>query len=269
MNIIFKMLKYLKNYSNLIKGVIIIALVALLVVQSISFMNHKSSYKEEVSVLQTELDSLSTKNEELENQVSELDELLTKSNTVLVSKDTYILQLEEEIEALKFANQELTKENQALQKTNKDLATAKSTGTVKAAGNYDQATQVWNSLKALGLNDYVCAGIMGNIMAEVGGQTLDISRWPQYSLNTYYGICQWAGSRKQRLLNDFGTTLEDQIRFLSVELFEEIPKGSSFYNMQDEKEAALYFAKYYERCGSGSYSVRQSNATKALEYFTK
>jgi hypothetical protein len=38
--------------------------------------------------------------------------------------------------------------------------------------------------------------------------------------------------------------------------------------MQDEKEAALYFAKYYERCGSGSYSVRQSNATKALDYFT-
>ena len=126
-------------------------------------------------------------------------------------------------------------------------------------------------MKAQGWNDYVCAGIMGNLMAEVGGQTLDISRWAQYSAtNTkYYGICQWAGSRKQRLLNDFGTTLESQLRFLSVELFEVIPKGSSFYNMQDEKEAALYFAKYYERCGTSSYSVRQSNATIALQYFTK
>ena len=121
----------------------------------------------------------------------------------------------------------------------------------------------------MGLNEYVCAGILGNIMAEVGGQTLDISRWAQYSAaNTkYYGICQWSGGRKNRLLNDFGTTLEDQIRFLSVELFEVIPKNSSFYNMQDEKQAALYFAKYYERCGTGSYSVRQSNATKALNYF--
>ena len=106
-------------------------------------------------------------------------------------------------------------------------------------------------------------------MAEVGGQSLDISRWPQYSQGTYYGICQWAGSRKNRLLNDFGTTLDDQIRFLSVELFEVIPIENSFYNMQDEREAALYFAKYYERCSSKYYSVSQNNATKALTYFTK
>ena len=255
MSIIFKILKYLKNYSNLIKGVIIIALALIMVTQAIYISESKSSYKEEVSVLQTELDSLRTKNEELETKASAQEETLAENEKVLLEKDAQIQQLE--------------KENKALEKTAKDLATAAKTGSIKADGNYNQATEVWNGLKALGLNDYVCAGIIGNIMAEVGGQTLDISRWPQYSQNTYYGICQWAGSRKQRLLNDFGTTLNDQIRFLSVELFEVIPKGNSFYNMQDEKEAALYFAKYYERCGSGSYSVRQKNATKALEYFTK
>ena len=259
MSIIFKMLKYLKNYSNLIKGVIIVALAVALVLQSVilsvQLSNIKSSYKEEVSVLQTELDSLRKQNEELETKVSKQEETLANYEKVLLDKDAKI--------------QELEKENKALEKTAKDLATASKTGSIKADGNYNQATEVWNGLKALGLNDYVCAGIMGNIMAEVGGQTLDISRWPQYSQNTYYGICQWAGSRKQRLLNDFGTTLNDQIRFLSVELFEVIPKGNSFYNMQDEKEAALYFAKYYERCGSGSYNVRQTNATKALQYFTK
>ena len=255
MSIIFKMLKYLKNYSNLIKTCIIIALVVALLTQFVYVSNYKSSYKEEVSVLQTELDSLRKQNEELETKVSEQEETLAKNEKVLLDKDAKI--------------QELEKENKALEKTAKDLATASKTGSIKADGNYNQATEVWNGLKALGLNDYVCAGIIGNIMAEVGGQTLDISRWPQYSQKTYYGICQWAGSRKQRLLNDFGTTLNDQIRFLSVELFEVIPKGNSFYNMQDEKEAALYFAKYYERCGSGSYSVRQTNATKALQYFTK
>ena len=255
MSIIFKMLKYLKNYSNLIKTCIIIALVVALLTQFVYISNYKSSYKEEVSVLQTELDSLRKQNEELETKVSEQEETLAKNEKVLLDKDAKI--------------QELEKENKALEKTAKDLATASKTGSIKADGNYNQATEVWNGLKALGLNDYVCAGIIGNIMAEVGGQTLDISRWPQYSQKTYYGICQWAGSRKQRLLNDFGTTLNDQIRFLSVELFEVIPKGNSFYNMQDEKEAALYFAKYYERCGSGSYKVRQSNATKALQYFTK
>ena len=254
MSIIFKMLKYLKNYSNLIKTCIIIALVIILAVQSACFINHKSSYKEEVSVLQTELDSLRKQNEELETKASKQEETLASYEQVLLEKDAQIQKLEDEIKVLK--------------KTNKDLTAVKN-NSFKADGNYNQATEVWNGLKALGLNDYVCAGIMGNIMAEVGGQTLDISRWPQYSQKTYYGICQWAGGRKQRLLNDFGTTLNDQIRFLSVELFEVIPKGNSFYNMQDEKEAALYFAKYYERCGSGSYSVRQRNATKALQYFTK
>ena len=254
MNIIFKMLKYLKNYSNLIKTCTIIALVIILAIQTIVCCNYKSSYKEEVSVLQTELDSLKAKNEELETKVSEQEETLANNEKVLLDKDAQIQQLKDDVKKLKEASSKKT-----------------STQFVKADGNYNQARQVWNYLRDLGLNKYVCAGILGNIMAEVGGQTLDISRWAQYSAaNTrYYGICQWAGSRKQRLLNDFGTTLEAQIEFLSVELFEVIPKGNSFYNMQDEKQAALYFAKYYERCGSSSYSVRQKNATKALEYFTK
>ena len=265
MSIIFKMLKYLKNYSNLIKSVIIIALAVVLLINSICFYNCKSSYKEEVSVLQTELDSLSTKNEELETKASEQEETLAENEKVLLEKDAQIQELESNVEALEKENAELKKSAQT-----KPAVSTGSQSTTQVTGKYSQATQVWNGLKALGLNDYVCAGIMGNIMAEVGGQTLDISRWSQYSSTSsgYYGICQWAGSRKQRLLNNFGTTLEAQIQFLGVELFEVIPKGNSFYNMQDEKEAALYFAKYYERCGSGSYSVRQSNATKALDYFT-
>lgn len=265
MSIIFKMLKYLKNYSNLIKSVIIIALAVVLVINSICFYNCKSSYKEEVSVLQTELDSLSTKNEELETKASKQEETLAENEKVLLEKDAQIQELESSVEALEKENAELKKSAQT-----KPVVSTGSQPTTQATGKYSKATQVWNGLKALGLNDYVCAGIMGNIMAEVGGQTLDISRWSQYSSTSsgYYGICQWAGGRKQRLLNNFGTTLEAQIQFLGVELFEVIPKGNSFYNMQDEKEAALYFAKYYERCGSGSYSVRQSNATKALDYFT-
>jgi uncharacterized coiled-coil protein SlyX len=268
MNIIFKMLKYLKHYSHLITGVIIVALVVILAMQSalqsVKLNNLKSSYKEEVSVLQTELDSLSTKNEELETKASAQEETLAENEKVLLEKDAQIQKLESSVEALE-------KENAELKKSAAAKPTTSTNTTTQASGKYSQATQVWNGLKALGLNDYVCAGIIGNIMAEVGGQTLDISRWSQYSSTTsgYYGICQWAGGRKQRLLNDFGTTLEAQIKFLGVELFEVIPKGNSFYNMQDEKEAALYFAKYYERCGSGSYSVRQSNATKALKYFTK
>ena len=246
MDIIFKVLRYLKKYSNQIKSVVFIVLFVLCILQSIQINNYKSSYEEEKisgSTMETELDSIKQQNNELQTKLSDYEQIIS-------GKDKQIQQLESKIKEL-------------------ESKIPKANTTFKADGNYNQATEVWNGLKALGLNDYVCAGILGNIMAEVGGQTLDISRWPQYSQKTYYGICQWAGSRKQRLLNDFGTTLNDQIRFLSVELFEVIPKGNSFYNMQDEKQAALYFAKYYERCGSSSYGESQTNATTALNYFTK
>ena len=251
MDIIFKILKYLKKYKNLIKSVAMIALMVICIVQTVQISNYKSSYEEEVisgSTVQAELDKLKKENEDLKSQIFDYE-------YYIADKDEQIQKLESEV--------------LDLQETSKKLATAAKTGKVQADGNYNQAQEVWNYLRDLGLSEYVCAGIVGNIMAEVGGQTLDISRWPQYSHNGYYGICQWAGSRKNRLLNDFGTTLENQVEFLSVELFEVIPKDNSFYNMQDEKEAALYFAKYYERCSSKYYTVRQNNATKALEYFTK
>ena len=249
MNIIFKILNYLKNYRNIIGCVLALLLVIMCIVQTIRVGNYKSSYEEELksgSTVQAELDSIKLENEDLKSQIFDYE-------YYIADKDEQIQKLEEQV--------------QKLEDTSAKLAASK-TSTFKADGNYNQARTVWNYLRDLGLNEYVCAGILGNIMAEVGGQTLDISRWPQYSQHYYYGICQWSAGRKQRLLNDFGTTLEDQVRFLSVELFEVIPKGNSFYNMQDEKEAALYFAKYYERCSSKSYSIRQKNATKALEYFT-
>lgn len=249
MDIIFKVLKYLKKYSNLIKSVAMIALMIICLVQTVQLNNYKSSYEEEVasgSTMKFELDTVKQNNEELKTKISEYEQNIS-------DKDVQIQQLQEEVQELKDTASKLT---------------AVKNGTFKADGNYNQAQIVWNALKDLGLNDYVCAGIMGNIMREVAGDTLDISRWPVYSQTVYYGICQWAGSRKERLLKDFGTTLNDQIRFLSVELFEVIPKGSSFYDMQNEKDTALYFAKYYERCSTKGYVKRQNNATKALEYFT-
>ena len=59
----------------------------------------------------------------------------------------------------------------------------------RKTAEYPAATQIWRYMKAQGWNDYVCAGIMGNLMTEVGGQTLDI----RYTLssNSYYGMCQW------------------------------------------------------------------------------
>lgn len=134
--------------------------------------------------------------------------------------------------------------------------------------DYIIAQAVWNRLKSWGLNDHVAAGIIGNIMVEVAGDTLDFSRWRVYSRKNTYGLCQWLGTRRERLLNDFGGTITDQLNFLYVELYEVIRPDNEFYTMTDECEAALYFAKVFERCGKGSYEARQRNATVALKYFT-
>ena len=250
MDIIFKIIKYLKKNINLIKSVAIFALLVICIMQTINMNNYKSSYQEEKksgSTIQTELDESRKQNKELETKLSDYEKIIS-------GKDKKIQSLEEDVDNLKTAAKKMAEDRLAMCNSN---------------DGYEQSTYIWTYLtEEVGLSDYVSAGIMGNIMAEVGGQTLDISRWPQGSNNGYYGICQWAGSRKDRLLNDFGTTLNDQVRFLSVELFEVIPEDNSFYNMQDEQEAALYFAKYYERCGSEYYYVRQQNSTKALEYFT-
>ena len=141
---------------------------------------------------------------------------------------------------------------------------------IKAA-EYPAATQIWRYMKAQGWNDYVCAGIMGNLMAEVGGQTLDI----RYTLSSgsYYGMCQWSRGYSQV----WGAGLETQCDFLRDTIKYEFDtygskyqKGfnfNSFLNMTDAQQAALAFAKSYERCGSGSYGVRQKNAVKAYNYF--
>lgn len=136
---------------------------------------------------------------------------------------------------------------------------------------YPVATYIWSYLKDLGYSNQVCAGILGNIMAEVGGQTLDI----QYRLtgNGYYGMCQWSKTYSKV----WGASLEEQCNYLRDTIEYEFntfgqcyKKGfnySQFLAMTDIEKAALAFAKAYERCGSGSYNQRQRNAIVAYNYF--
>ena len=147
------------------------------------------------------------------------------------------------------------------------------TTNTNASVEYPAATYVWNYMKAQGWNDYVCAGIMGNLMAEVGGQTLNLNY--SASSSNYYGMCQWNRNYKQV----WGADLPTQCNFLRDTIKYEIDtygfkyqKGfnfNSFLNMTNARQAALAFAKSYERCGSGSYEIRQRNAEKAYEYFVK
>ena len=137
---------------------------------------------------------------------------------------------------------------------------------------YPAATEIWLYMKELGWNDYVCAGIMGNLMTEVGGQTLNIRYKTDY--NGYYGMCMWS---KKYCSQVVGADLEGQCNYLRNTIKKEIDTfGShykvgfnfnSFLNLTNEKDAALAFAKAYERCGTGGYDKRQNNATVAYNYF--
>ena len=250
MNIIFKIIKYLKSHKETMKkSLIFISIIALFIIFDIMVAGNIKK--------DDEINSLEQKVEQLEKETKQLLSTVESNTEIINDRDSDINSLKEENKALKAENDSYKEQIEILHtRVNKEYDS-----------KYSQAVTVWNYLKAIGLNDYVAAGIIGNIMAEVGGHTLDFSGYSTVETANYFGMCQWAGGRKERLLRDFGTSIEDQCRFLGVELYEEIPKGSSFYTLQDEKEAALYFAKYYERCDSNYYSVRQDNATKAYQYF--
>ena len=146
------------------------------------------------------------------------------------------------------------------------------------SGEYPVATQVWRYMKEeLGWNDYVCAGVMGNMMAEVGGQTLNLQPYLYgHSGANYYGLCQWSNRYFPSVQ---GADVDAQLDFLASTVKKELDTYGylfrsgldyeAFCNLTDAEDAAMAFAKAYERCGSGSYGVRQRNAIKAYNYFVE
>lgn len=139
---------------------------------------------------------------------------------------------------------------------------------------YPAATQIWLSMKEQGWSDNVCAGIMGNIMAECGGQTLNI-KWDSYdSSEMYYGICQWSlyytpeasGLSLESQLNLLYNTIETEFKNFGF-CYRSDFTYEDFLHMNNSRDVALAFAKVYERCSSASYYVRQDNAEQAYEYF--
>lgn len=136
---------------------------------------------------------------------------------------------------------------------------------------YPEVTKVWEYLKNAGYSDYVCAGIIGNIMTEVGSNTLAIQ--PLLQTKEYYGICQWSSYYP----DVWGLSLEEQCKFLittienEFSVFGKLYRGGITYEefevMTDCRVVALCFAKVYERCGSDGYNARQDNAVTAYNYF--
>lgn len=178
-----------------------------------------------------------------------------------------------ELEAKRVAEEQARIKEEKLRREREEQIRIQNEKWAVKSSEYPAATQIWRYLKEdLGYNDYVCAGIMGNLMAEVGGQTLDIQWWLKGG--SYYGMCQWS---KRYYPNVWGQNLEFQLDYLRDTIQYELntygrlySKGfnyNSFIAMTNEKEAAYAFAKCYERCNSKYYNIRKVNATKAYNYF--
>ena len=132
---------------------------------------------------------------------------------------------------------------------------------------YPVACGVWRYLREdMGLNPYVAAGIMGNMMQECGGNTLNLQ--PHLCVNNFLGLCMWYAPYTNGRLT-YGADVTEQLEYLKDTLETNIEyfggDYSYFCGLDNVADAAWYFDEYYER--GGWHSVRARNAQTALEYF--
>ena len=137
---------------------------------------------------------------------------------------------------------------------------------------YPVATEVWIYLKEkMQYSDVICAAILGNMMAEVGGGTLDLN----WKLGTeFYGLCQWyyeyypevQGKDVQGQLEVLKNTIEYEFNWAGSK-YQKGFKYKNFVEMTDVREAALAFAMSYERCAAKYFYIRCDYAEIAYDYF--
>lgn len=138
---------------------------------------------------------------------------------------------------------------------------------------YPIATAVWLQMKSYGWTDAACAGIMGNMMREVGGGTLNLD--PDLRYGSHYGLCQWTSRYYQEIFphDGWAPTVYDQVAFLRHTILT-YDRTEFPYNFTEEylktatdyREVAKKFCDSYERPKEQS-TRRENYAEKAWKYF--
>lgn len=160
--------------------------------------------------------------------------------------------------------------------------------------------EIWNRLKAFGLNDYAVAGVMGNFYAESGlkaenlqnsyNKSLDMTD-EQYTIavdnGSYtnfvydkagYGLAQWTYWSRKKALKDFaessGRSIGDsgmQLDFLCEEL-----SGSGYLSVMKAlkgaktiREASDAMLTGYEKPADQSGAVKKMRASYGETYYNK
>jgi len=141
-------------------------------------------------------------------------------------------------------------------------------GTTSSSSSNEEV--IYNYLTGtLGFNQAAACAILGNMRVETG--TADLSPTAHNANEGAWGLCQWEGSRLTSLQSQYPSswkTLSSQLAFLKWELEGGDYSGKSttkylkaLPNTQDgASDGARYFAKYFERCASSTYSNRMNHA---------
>lgn len=136
------------------------------------------------------------------------------------------------------------------------------------------ATKTWEYLRQRNFSQAAACGIIGNMMIETSGGTLDLKPNIYSPSGNYYGLCQWSlkyypGAKDLPFEHQLDYLLGTMPWEFSAFgwLYKEGFTFEDFIILEDPAEAALIFAKVYERCSSVSYNLRQEAAKKAYNYF--
>lgn len=227
---------------------------------------------ENVEVERVEPTTLEEANTALENAI------FRKDTTASVYEGLLLLGYTEEHPAVVMAKTDLQNAEEDVEYyTEQQLIRQEEENWRVRAEEYPVATQAWLYMKnELGFSDIVCAGIMGNMMAECGGCWTSDLDWDVRSYSGY-GMIQWLSSRKQQLFSIYGDnpSVENQLNFMKDELYgtngvtKQVTDSQldKIINAETPEDCAYAFACYYERCGEGHRWVRRDYARRAYEYF--
>ena len=112
-----------------------------------------------------------------------------------------------------------------------------------------------NFFKNKGLSDAQARGIVGNLMQESRGNHTAINK-----SSKAFGLAQWLGSRKQRLIQKYGTnpTVSQQLEFIWEEL--NSTEGKAFQKLLNTNtiaDATRAFAQHFERAGKNEMNMNK------------
>lgn len=163
-------------------------------------------------------------------------------------------------------------------KTSSSQPTTSSPVTPIPSGEYPEVRLIWNTMRSWGWSPETCAGIIGNMMAEVGGGTLNLSRWNTGGCG--YGLIQWTSGRAALIKRRYGSqpNISQQLQFMKDEMFgtnntrKQISDSAlntilNKSGTQTPESVALCFAANFERCGQAYRARRQGFARTAYNYF--